>query len=87
MPLADDLARRKHQRASRPNFPRSPLNDRDRRTFIIQAVRHRLTDEPHGLLALGIALGLDHVVGIVKQDAVAALAGGHAADCSRYRRR
>jgi hypothetical protein len=32
-------------------------------------------DEAHRLLTLQVALGLDHVVGVIKDDAVAALTG------------
>jgi hypothetical protein len=55
-------------------------NDHDRRALVVEAVRHRFADEPDRLLALQIALGLDDVVGVVQQDAVAALAGGNASD-------
>jgi hypothetical protein len=36
---------------------------------------HRFADKPDRLLALGVAFGLDDIVGVVEQDAVAALAG------------
>jgi hypothetical protein len=53
-----------------------PLHDdHDRRPLIVQAVRHRLTEEPNRLLALQVALSLDDVVRIVEDDPVAALAG------------
>jgi hypothetical protein len=62
-------------------IPASSLHDgHDRRALVIEAVRHRFADEPNRLLALGVALGLDDVVGIVEQDAVAALAGGDTPD-------
>jgi hypothetical protein len=51
--------------------------------LIIKAVGHRLTDEPNRLFALGLTLGFDDVVGVVKQDAVAALAGRDAGDRGR----
>jgi hypothetical protein len=43
----------------------------------------RFADEPDRLLPLGIALRLDDVVGVVEQDAVAALAGRHPAHRGR----
>jgi CRP-like cAMP-binding protein len=50
-----------------------PLHDdHDRRALVVEAVRHRFADEPNCLLALQVALGLDHIVGIVEEDAVAA---------------
>jgi hypothetical protein len=42
-----------------------PMHDHhDRRHLVIEAIRHRLVEEPHRLLALGPALSLDHVVGV-----------------------
>jgi len=58
-----------------------PLHDdHDRGSVVVDAVRHRLAEEPHRLLALQGALGLNHVVGVVEDDAVAALAGSDASD-------
>src|SRR5262249_51721587 len=55
-----------------------PLHDdHDRRLLVVEAVRHGLAKEPDHLLALDVALGLDDVVGVVEDDAVAALAGAN----------
>jgi hypothetical protein len=58
-----------------------PLHDDDdRRSVVVEAVRHGLADEPDCLLALQVALSLHDRVGVVEQDAVAALAGRDATD-------
>jgi hypothetical protein len=51
-----------------------PLHDDDdRRPIIVDAVRHRFVEEPYRLLSLQLAFGLDHIVRIVEDDAIAAL--------------
>jgi hypothetical protein len=68
---------------SRPRFFLVRAADWDQRVhglrrLVVQAFRHRFADKPDRLLALGVAFGLDDIVGVVEQDAVAALAGGDA---------
>jgi hypothetical protein len=57
-----------------------PLHDdHDRRALIIEAVGHRFSKEPYRLFALDLALGGDHVVWIIEDDAITTLAGTHTA--------
>jgi hypothetical protein len=46
-----------------------PLYDHyDRGLPVVETVRLRLANEPRRLLALGVTLGLDDVIGFVEQD-------------------
>jgi hypothetical protein len=64
--------------ASHVSIVQTLHDDDNRRLLVVEAVRHRFADEPDRLIAFQVALGLDDVVRIVEQDAVAALTGGDA---------
>ena len=51
--------------------------------LVVEAGREGLEEEVHGPLSLGFALGLDGIVRVIDDDAIAAFSGGRAADRRR----